>query len=282
MFGEMRREQVRPNVITYNTMLSACIKSNHWQPACQMFVDMKSEGLTPNLISYNALMIIGAKGRKWVQVLKLFTEMRQQMVMADSTSYSIAIRACVKMGLWSQAYELLREVRQNGVQADGMMYNATIGACAKEKKWELVCELYVEMNRLNLEPSIMTYQDAMRARENLGTNAAVHGSAAYAKKEEPRLSAFHPCYIRDTNNNTARKIEEYESSSRQSVGLLTHKYKEEEEVWSEEIKSISTNGKLSSFAAPLWVKYTDTFFDSAANNTRDGEPIQFHLEPFAA
>ena len=53
----MRQQGLQPNVITYNSLISACGKSGKAERALQFFAKMQQQGLRPNVITYNAVII---------------------------------------------------------------------------------------------------------------------------------------------------------------------------------------------------------------------------------
>ena len=74
----MRQQGLQPNVITYNSVISACEKGGKAESALQLFYEMRQQGLQPNVIFYTAVISACGKGGKAERALQLFCEMRQQ------------------------------------------------------------------------------------------------------------------------------------------------------------------------------------------------------------
>ena len=49
-------------MITYSSLISACEKAGEWRLALQLLEEMRREGCNPNVISYNSLITACAQG----------------------------------------------------------------------------------------------------------------------------------------------------------------------------------------------------------------------------
>ena len=44
VFGKMHRENCKPNVVTYNSLIAACAHGGHWEKASEFFEQMQTQG----------------------------------------------------------------------------------------------------------------------------------------------------------------------------------------------------------------------------------------------
>ncbi|KAJ4801814.1 Pentatricopeptide repeat-containing protein [Rhynchospora pubera] len=103
---EMIRQGLRPNRITYNTLISACVKSAEMEKAVQLLSDMKEEAirynindLIPDAVTYSTLLQ-GFRNRKDADmVMKLVLEMKRTLVCIDRVAYSTMVDALLASGL---------------------------------------------------------------------------------------------------------------------------------------------------------------------------------------
>lgn len=52
-----QNEKTRPNLITYNCIIDACVKCGNWQAASDIFDEMiKESSITPDMITYSTLI----------------------------------------------------------------------------------------------------------------------------------------------------------------------------------------------------------------------------------
>ncbi|ONK80605.1 uncharacterized protein A4U43_C01F19680 [Asparagus officinalis] len=54
--NEMRRNDIRPNVVNFSTFIDAFCKEGMMNEAMKFFVDMRIRGLTPNEFTYTSLI----------------------------------------------------------------------------------------------------------------------------------------------------------------------------------------------------------------------------------
>ena len=76
----MQSQWLAPNVITYNSLNSACAKGERTEQASQLSESMESQRLAPNVVTYNALINSCAKVKWAEQALKLFESMQSLMI----------------------------------------------------------------------------------------------------------------------------------------------------------------------------------------------------------
>ena len=64
------------NVISYNSLITACAKGVETKEALDAFKSMQAEGEVPDIISYNSLITACAKGVKAQEALDAFQSMQ--------------------------------------------------------------------------------------------------------------------------------------------------------------------------------------------------------------
>ena len=62
MFKAMQKAVERPNVITYNSVITACAKGGKTQEALDMFKAMQNAGEKPDVITYSSVITACANG----------------------------------------------------------------------------------------------------------------------------------------------------------------------------------------------------------------------------
>jgi pentatricopeptide repeat domain-containing protein 1 len=61
----MEAAGVRPNTITYSSLISACAKGGQWRAARDAFDTMRTQCVAPDTITYNALITAYASSGLW-------------------------------------------------------------------------------------------------------------------------------------------------------------------------------------------------------------------------
>jgi pentatricopeptide repeat protein len=67
--------RARPNKITYTAAISACARAGAYKDAMRLFEEMKTDGIAPDLVAYNSLMSAYSQGNQPDQVFDLWNEM---------------------------------------------------------------------------------------------------------------------------------------------------------------------------------------------------------------
>ena len=87
--GKIWQDNLQPNVITYNALISACGKGRMVEVALQLFDDMRQHGVQPDVITYNALISACGNGRMTERALQFLDEMQQQGLQPDVIIYRV-------------------------------------------------------------------------------------------------------------------------------------------------------------------------------------------------
>ncbi|CAN6217743.1 unnamed protein product [Urochloa humidicola] len=102
---EILRQGLKPDRLTYNTIISACVKSAEIAKAIQFLEDMKEEAnresnpeLLPDAVTYTTLLKGLGNSRDLYSVLKIVVEMKSSLLSIDRTAYSAMIDALLACG----------------------------------------------------------------------------------------------------------------------------------------------------------------------------------------
>ena len=71
----MRSSWLEPDVISYNSAISACEKGQQWKQALSQLLEMWTPQRTPDVINYNSAISACEKGQQSEQALSLLLEM---------------------------------------------------------------------------------------------------------------------------------------------------------------------------------------------------------------
>ena len=102
LLEEMLRQDIWGNTIAYNTAISACENSQHWQRSVHCL-----------------RRCLGPREDIWAQAV----------------SYNAGISACEMCQRWQRAVQLLEETPRKGVWADTVLDKATSSSCEKGQQW---------------------------------------------------------------------------------------------------------------------------------------------------
>eukprot|EP00980_Cylindrotheca_fusiformis_P013677 scaffold3515_cov126-Cylindrotheca_fusiformis.AAC.26 len=112
----MRKEKIRPNDVSFNSVIGACASTARWKDALAVLDQCYREpGVVPNIYIYTNAMRACAKGGQSKRALSLLKVVKDKGLPLDSYCYTAVIDACAKGGMWKKALSLLDEMRARGI-----------------------------------------------------------------------------------------------------------------------------------------------------------------------
>ncbi|KAL6846184.1 hypothetical protein ACP4OV_023632 [Aristida adscensionis] len=123
---EILRQGLKPDRLTYNTIISACVKSAEIDKAIQFLEDMKEEAirdnnpdLLPDAVTYTTLLKGLGDRRDLDAVLNIVVEMKSSPLSIDRTAYTAMIDALLACGFIDGALCIFGEmIKQSGNNKD--------------------------------------------------------------------------------------------------------------------------------------------------------------------
>ena len=136
----------------HTALISACEKGQV-KKAMELFTGMLQNGLIPDVITYNSLISACEKGHKIDKAMELLAEMKGRGVEPNVTTYTVLISACVKGHEVEVLLELLAELYlQPGAPATSCsQMQALVVRARKGQKIDLAMSLFAEMQMHQLE-----------------------------------------------------------------------------------------------------------------------------------
>ncbi len=152
-------------------------------------------GVRPDVVSFTSVMDACGKAGDWQGALRLLEGMEKDAKHNPSSSssprpnlrtYTVGMRACARAGEWQRCLALLERMEQ---APDTIACNVALEACARAHQPQPALALLEEMERGELGdralPDLVSYTNAIRAQEG-GKNG---GSAATARQLLKRFKA---------------------------------------------------------------------------------------------
>ncbi|TFJ80571.1 hypothetical protein NSK_007998 [Nannochloropsis salina CCMP1776] len=180
LLAEMRSlPALLPDLITYNTLISACAKGHRPRDAQRLVKELEGEGgrIVPSLVTYNSLLAALAQAGQWKEAMRVLQTLQRKNLRPDVITYTSLIQACskarpsqVKKALYY--LELMKEAREGGgeVTPDAVAYAAAIEACARggpNAGWgETALRLFEEMQERGMEAPAQVYRALVQACGN--------------------------------------------------------------------------------------------------------------------
>ncbi|CAL1168383.1 unnamed protein product [Cladocopium goreaui] len=150
---------LRPDVRTYNPMISACAESQGWEEAVTIFDEMMANEVAPDIKSHNRLLDVCATTASWTVVLSLFEELKRAGH-TNTATVNTCIGACASASNWLGAIRLLDRMEKDGPSPDVISYNTALHACRHEGV-ELAVNMLSRMQACGIDPDVVTFNTVM-------------------------------------------------------------------------------------------------------------------------
>jgi pentatricopeptide repeat protein len=167
LLREMQAQGVRPNTVTYSTLLDLLTDAGQWQRALHMFMTLEKEGVARTVWLYTAAIRACARGQQLDTALALLREVTSSPSLRADVNlclYTAALDACEKVGNGSLALQLLDEMhREHGLVVDAVACGVVISACRKAGLVGDCLRLLAFMLNHRLAPNLGVYNTVLGA-----------------------------------------------------------------------------------------------------------------------
>ncbi|CAN1183523.1 Putative pentatricopeptide repeat-containing protein At1g02420 [Linum perenne] len=148
------KTEFRPNSQTFNILLSG------WKSVEEaefFFQEMKELGVKPDVVSYNSLIDAYCKGGELNKAYETMEKMSDEDISPDVITHTSIIGALGLAGQPDKARHVLKEMREYGCYPDVAAYNAVIRNYCIAKRLGDAYDLVDEMEAKGLAPNSTTY-----------------------------------------------------------------------------------------------------------------------------
>ncbi|EEF47215.1 pentatricopeptide repeat-containing protein, putative [Ricinus communis] len=148
------KKEFKPNLQTFNILLSGWKQS---EEAELFFEEMRELGIKPDVVSYNSLIDVYCKDREMEKAYKVVEKMREEDISPDVITYTSIIGGLGLVGQPDKARDILNEMKEYGCYPDVAAYNAVIRNYCIAKRLGDASNLMDEMASKGLSPNATTY-----------------------------------------------------------------------------------------------------------------------------
>uniref|UniRef100_A0A0V0I0S2 Putative ovule protein n=1 Tax=Solanum chacoense TaxID=4108 RepID=A0A0V0I0S2_SOLCH len=136
-----------PDVVTYNSLINGCCKTNRIERALELLDDMVKRGVVPNRITYNSFIryySVTNEIDKAIKMLRRMQGMNHGVVLPCNSSYTPIIYAMCETGRVVEARDLLVELADQGSIPREYTYKLVRDALESSGKIDLLDEKCVQ------------------------------------------------------------------------------------------------------------------------------------------
>ncbi|KAF5205506.1 Pentatricopeptide repeat-containing protein [Thalictrum thalictroides] len=175
LFEEMIRAGVKPDNITFTTIISCARMCNLPNKAVELFEKMKDFECKPDDVTYSAMIDAYGRAGNVDLALSLYDRARTEKWRIDAVTFATLIKIYGKSGNFDGVLNVYEEMKALGVKPNLVVYNTLLDAMGRAKRPWQAKSIYKDMINNGLEPSSSTYAAILRAycRSRYGEDALI-------------------------------------------------------------------------------------------------------------
>jgi len=165
LLADMKTQRVKPNVVTYSTMLKGHCQNGQVQRGFAILEQMKTEAqLKPDEIMYNSLLDGCAQNNLFEEGLRLLGEMQTEGVKPSNFTLSIVVKLLNRARRLDQAFSLVAEITSKyNFHANVHVYTNLVHACVQNHQLSRGMSVLEQMIAERIVPDNRTYAILVRA-----------------------------------------------------------------------------------------------------------------------
>jgi pentatricopeptide repeat protein len=163
--------------VTFNTLLKGCAIKKMLYKSYDLFQTMKTHGLRPNQVTFNTLIEVYVRCGRQDHAWSLLAEMKEMHVKPDNYTLSSLVKGikphrdfwnqngkysdCTVDPRVSRVIELVDKMYKRpsdfGDKPDEILYNCLLDLCVRYKDTKTAVRIFDQMRFQGLKPSAVTY-----------------------------------------------------------------------------------------------------------------------------
>ncbi|KAL9373321.1 hypothetical protein Peur_032941 [Populus x canadensis] len=186
LFDEMIERAVKPDNVTFSTIISCARLCNLADKAVEWFEKMPSFGLDPDDVTFSTMIDSYGRVGNVEKALSLYDRARTEKWRLDTTTFSTLIRIYKDSGNFDGCLNVYEEMKALGVKPNLVIYNTLLDAMGRARRPWQAKKFYQDIIDSGLSPSYATYAALLRAygRARYGEDAI----KIYKEMKEKELS----------------------------------------------------------------------------------------------
>ncbi|XP_021719834.1 pentatricopeptide repeat-containing protein At4g16390, chloroplastic-like [Chenopodium quinoa] len=163
LFDEMLQRGVKPDNVTFSTIISCCRLCYLPHKAVEWFEKMPAFGCDPDDVTYSAMIDAYGRAGNVDRAFALYDRARTERWMIDAVTFSTLIKIYGKTGNFDGCLNVYEEMKALGAKPNLVIYNTLLDAMGRAKRpWQAKI-IFKEMTNNGVSPNWGTYAALLRA-----------------------------------------------------------------------------------------------------------------------
>uniref|UniRef100_A0A5B7BJZ9 Smr domain-containing protein n=1 Tax=Davidia involucrata TaxID=16924 RepID=A0A5B7BJZ9_DAVIN len=163
MFDEMLKRGVKPDNVTFSTIISCARLCSLPKRAVEWFEKMPEFGCEPDDVSYAVMIDAYGRAGNVDMALSLYDRARTEKWRIDAVTFSTLIKIYGMSGNFDGCLNVYEEMKALGVKPNVVIYNTLLDVMGRAKRPWQAKSIYKEMMNNGFSPNWGTYASLLRA-----------------------------------------------------------------------------------------------------------------------
>ncbi|XP_058726644.1 pentatricopeptide repeat-containing protein At4g16390, chloroplastic-like [Vicia villosa] len=163
VFEEMLQRGVKPNVVTFSTLIRCASLCSLPHKSVELFERMPSFRCEPDHNVSSSMIYVYARMGNVDMALKLYDDAKNEKWPVRTVAFSALIKMHGVLGNYDECLSVYKDLKALGVRPHLTLYNALLYAMAKAKRPRDAQGLYEEMKMNGILPNWATYSALLEA-----------------------------------------------------------------------------------------------------------------------
>ncbi|KAF3586968.1 hypothetical protein F2Q69_00026317 [Brassica cretica] len=147
-------ESTKTNVYICNSILSCLVKNGKLDSCIKLFDQMKRDGLKPDVVTYNTLLAGFIKVKNgFPKAMELVGELPHNGIKMDGVMYGTVLAICASNGRCEEAESFVQQMKDEGHSPNMYHYSSLLNSYSWKGDYKKADELMTEMKSVGLVPN---------------------------------------------------------------------------------------------------------------------------------
>lgn len=179
---------IKPSVITFNALLTACRRSNRENCsdiALKVLGVMKeTENCEPDVITYSTVIDTLGRDGRFEDLNSMLSDMKNKGLNPNFVTYTSMIGALCKHGLLEEAIERFHEMESLDIAPNEYTFSCLVGGARRKKDMKAATNFLDMMRERGILPNNVTYSLLMQMSIKSGVKSWLEKAIAYVREDE--------------------------------------------------------------------------------------------------
>lgn len=214
MLKEMTVSNIKPNIITYSTIIKGYCQVSKVDKAFELLEELKQNtDIVPDEVTYNTLLDGCARFSTWEHGMKVFKEMQAAGLKPSNFTLCVLVKLANRCNRPEQAFKLTEELcAKHNIRLNVQVFNNLIHVRTVGKDLEAAMQVLERMLREKVRPDARTYKLLVRgciaAKAPIEVAGLLRGAVGFQQEVHPVLARFPRQLVQPVGGLTTEVVTE--------------------------------------------------------------------------